>query len=411
MGDFPEVLDAVKDMSAAIDHFRTGYDQRLRDVQRDRDEDRQRLELLEAGRSSPGQTGAGSAAPLRYKSYHVGDATLYELPSDVKLSDVLRPATPPPVSFSRWLGAQMAGEHCKDREALEYARSVEKKQLLTSTTGVLVPVEFQSEWIDLIRSNLVLNAAGMTTVVMDNKTYNASRLATDPTSAWHSEAAAITVANPTFTSASMTAQTLTTRCSGSVELSQDSPDFGEQLARAMARSMAVALDEAGLVGSGTPPTPRGITNTTGRGSVTGVGAVTDYSKVLQGVRILLDANLSLEVATRVAVMSPRVWEKFEGLATGISGDKTQLARPRALEATRFLVTSGQGLDTGSPGTGIMILGDFSDLVLGVRRAAAVEVVKTSEYVDKLVVEFIGYGRFDYLVRRPASFVTLEGITT
>jgi branched-subunit amino acid ABC-type transport system permease component len=31
-------------------------------------------------------------------------------------------------------------------------------------------------------------------------------------------------------------------------------------------------------------------------------------------------------------MSPSVWATYEGLATGITSDKTQLPRPRALEA-------------------------------------------------------------------------------
>jgi HK97 family phage major capsid protein len=173
--------------------------------------------------------------------------------------------------------------------------------------------------------------------------------------------------------------------------------------------MAVELDQTGLIGTGTPPEPRGIRNTAGRGQVTGVGALTDYAEMLQGVRLLLNADLSLEAATRVAIMSPRVWEDFEGLATGISGDKTQqLPRPRALEATRFLVTTN-GLDTGSPLSSTVFLGDFSDLVLGVRRTASVEALKLQSYADKLILEFVGYLRADYMVRRPASFVTLEGV--
>jgi hypothetical protein len=97
-------------------------------------------------------------------------------------------------------------------------------------------------------------------------------------------------------------------------------------------------------------------NTSGRNQVTSGGAFTDYSKVLSGVRALLDDNVSLEVATAVAIMSPGVWQRFEGLATGIASDKTQLARPRALENTRFLVTTN-GLDTGSPLTSTIFMGD------------------------------------------------------
>ena len=40
----------------------------------------------------------------------------------------------------------------------------------------------------------------------------------------------------------MTAQTLVTRPTGSVEVAQYCPDFGRQLAAAMAKAMAVELD-------------------------------------------------------------------------------------------------------------------------------------------------------------------------
>jgi hypothetical protein len=56
------------------------------------------------------------------------------------------------------------------------------------------------------------------------------------------------------------------------------------------------------------------------------------------------------------------------------------------------------------------MGDFRDLVLGVRREASVEALKLTSYASNLVLEFVGYLRADYMVRRPSSFVTLEGVT-
>ena len=257
---------------------------------------------------------------------------------------------------------------------------------------------------------MVLNTAGMTTVTMEAKTLNASAVATDPTASWHTEAAAISIANPTFAARTLTAETLVTRCQASVEVAQDSPDFGAQLASVMTKAMAVELDRVGLVGSGTPPEPQGIFGTSGIGQVTGVGAIGDYAEMLTGVRTLLDANVPLETATASVVMAASVWEDYEGLATGISSDKTQLPRPAALQSTRFLVTGHNLNDASSPSGTTAFMGDFSDLVLGVRRESSVEVLKLSSYAGNLLLEFIGYLRADFLVRRPASFVTLEGIT-
>jgi HK97 family phage major capsid protein len=422
MSVLAEVKQAVDEMNEGIETWKKIQDGKLADMKKQLDELknggapagevaalRDRIEELETRASSPGRTAPGALAPARrWKTYHSGDGLVYELPHDVKLADVIRPKAQPEISFERWLAAAMAGEACRDKAALEFAR--EFKQITTATTGVPIPESYQSQWIDRIREQMVLSAAGMTLLTMDNKVLNASRLVTDPTATWHTEAASISAANPTFAGVALTAKTLVTRCTGSVEVSQDSPDFGAQLARAMAASMATELDRVGLVGSGTPPEPQGILGTSGVGQVTGVGAIADYAEMLQGIRILLDVgNLPLDVATRVAVMSPRVWEDFEGLATGISSDKTQLPRPRALEATRFLVT-GNGLDVGSPLTSTIFLGNFSDLVLGVRREASVEALKLTTYASNLILEFVGYLRADYMVRRPASFVTIEGVT-
>jgi len=49
------------------------------------------------------------------------------------------------------------------------------------------------------------------------------------------------------------------------------------------------------------------------------------------------------------------------------------------------------------------------LVLGVRREASVEALKLTTYASNLLLEFVGYLRADFMVRRPASFVTPEGV--
>ena len=71
-----------------------------------------------------------------------------------------------------------------------------------------------------------------------------------------------------------------------------SPDFGSQLAGAMAKAMAVEVDRAGLIGTGTPPEPHGIAGTSGINNVPTVGALTDYSKLLSAIRLLLEDNVS-----------------------------------------------------------------------------------------------------------------------
>jgi HK97 family phage major capsid protein len=370
---------------------------------------RERIESLEAGNDRP--RGGNAVTDLPYRKYHTAQGEMIEVPSHVKLADVpeLKAAKQPEISLERWLGATIAGERCGDKEAVQFAR--EQKQLVTTTTGVLIPVEYQSQWIDLLRANSVLNAAGMRTVVMEAKTQTHSAVTADPAVSWHSEAGSINAANPTFAARTLTAQTIVARCQASVELAQDSPDFGAQLAMVMTKAIGAEIDRVGLEGSGTPPQPRGIKNTSGRSSQTSVGALTDYEELTSGIGELLQANCDLEQVSKFAIMNPRTWTAYQNLVTGISSDKTPLARPASIANTRFLVTSNiAGNAASSPQVvSTIYLGDFRDLLFGVRRESSIEVLKLDTYAGNLLLEFVGYARVDFLVTRPASFHTVEGV--
>lgn len=366
-----------------------------------------RIETLEAKADRPAKT--DKAERLPYSVSYTDHGPIYNLPNNVKMSDVLRPEKTPEISFERWLGATVSGERSGDKEAVQYAR--EKKQLLTTTSGILIPIEYQSQWIDLLRAKSVLNAAGMRTTTMTAKTQTHAAVTADPNATWHSENGSISADNPTFAARTLTAQTLVTRCQASLEVSQDSPDFGQQLAQVMSRAMAAEIDRVGLEGSGSAPEPRGIKNTSGRSSQTSVAALTDYEEITSGIGELLSANCDLEQVSKFAIMNPRTWTAYQNLVTGISSDKTPLARPRSIEETRFLVTSNiAGNWSTSPLVASTVyLGDFRDLLFGVRQESAVEVLKLDTFGSNLLLEFIGYARVDFVVLRPASFHTIEGV--
>ncbi|MEX2125809.1 MAG: phage major capsid protein [Woeseia sp.] len=369
-----------------------------------------RVEGIEALHDRPKLSGNRQAT--EYKKFETSNGPVFELPSHVKMADVseLQAEKKPEISLGRWLGATVAGDRCGDAEALKYVR--ESKQMVTTSTGVLIPAQYISQWIDLIRAQSVLNTAGMRTVTMAGKTQVHSAVTVDPLATWHSEAGSISADNPTFAARTLSAETIVVRCQGSVELVQDSPDFGEQLARVMTKAMGQEIDRVGLHGSGTPPEPQGIFGTSNILTETGVGTPTNFAELLSGVRKLLEENMPLEVATANAIMSPRTWATYEGLVTGISSDLTQLPRPRALENMRFLVTTGvsNALGSDSPlDDSAIFLGDFRDLLMGVRREASIEVLKATTYASNLLLEFIGYARVDFLVTRPTSFCVLTGV--
>jgi HK97 family phage major capsid protein len=395
------LVEKIEKMGTGLEEFTTSAGETVAKLQG-------RVEMLEARNDQPNM--ARKAEPDGYRIHEAEAGSVYELEAKTRMVDVLPPEKRPEIPLGRFLAAAVLGEKCHDAGAVAYAR--EQKQLTTGTSGVVIPAQYISDWFDLLRSQMVLNAAGMTTITMDAKSQTAAAMATDPTATWHTEAGSISAGNPTFAARTLTAQTVVARCQASVEVAQDSPDFGMQLAGAMTKSIAGEIDRVGLHGSGTPPEPEGIFAASNTNEVTGVGTPTNYAEILAGVQALLEANVGLDAATAFAIMSPRTWATYEGLATGISSDSTQLPRPQALEDTQFLVTSAVSnvLATSSPATdSAVFLGDFSDLVLGIRQEASVKVLETTNYASNLLLEFVAYARCDFMLARPASFCVLRGV--
>jgi HK97 family phage major capsid protein len=354
----------------------------------------------------PGAGGYDPAPGPGFKTYHTAHGDVLELASTVKLADVLPAKNTSDVSLDRWLAATMLGDRCEDKSALDYVKDT--KQVSGGTSGVLVPEWFQGEWIDNLRANMVLQAAGMQTATMTQRTVTASRVLTDPPVAWRAEGGVLAAGDPTFELRQLVAKSVAVRVQATAELAQDSPDFGAQLLQVMGRALAHEIDRVGLVGSGTGSEPAGIHNTTGIGTVTAVGTPANYSAFISGLQTLLEANVALERAETNAIQSPRTWATLENLQ---ATDNQPLQRPRALERMTFRPTTGipNNLGVGA-NESIVLLGDFSDLVLGVRLDASVEALRLQTFAENLLLEFVGWARVDFLVRRPASFVALEGVT-
>jgi len=385
-----------------IDAFGEGVTQLRSDLEN-------RIEALEAHNDRPR---GESRKDTPYKVFHVGNEKRIMLPHNVKAANVpeLAPAKQPEIPLERWLAAAVLGEDCKDVEAKEYAR--ELKALTTATTGVLIPTEYQPEWIDRIRAAMVLNRAGMRTILMTDKNFTASAVTADPSVTWHAEAGSVTASNPTFAARTLTAKTAVIRSQATLELASDSPDFGNQLTNVLTGAIAAEIDRVGLHGTGTNM-PQGIYGAAGITTTTSVGVPADFTDLTGAIKTLMENGVPLEVAAKFAIMSPRTWLTYENLVTGITSDKTPLRRPPSLEGMEFLVTSNVSntLDDGSsPQSGSAVfLGNFADLAMGIRQQASIQAIKADSYVGNLVLDFIAYARVDFALLRPASFVVLDDV--
>lgn len=350
-----------------------------------------------------GAKGRGAAELKGVKVHYGAKGEVYELAPQARIADVVKAAEKPPIDLGRWLSAALLGERCEDKAALQYAA---EKAVSSGSTGILLPVEYQGEWGDAVRAQMVLNACGMTTVTMNAGQVTTSRLVSDPSVSWRAEAGAVSASDPVFELQNLVAKSLAVRTVGSVELVQDSPDWGSQLMAVMTKAMAVEVDRVGLMGTGSSNQPRGIFNTSGVNTVAGASYWPSFDAMIYGIQKLLEANCALEDVDKNAIMSPRSWGTLERLRTA---DGNPVQRPKALEKTAFRPTTGIPNNLGSGSDSAIIQGDFSKLVLGVRLEASVEALRLASYGSNLQLEFLGYTRVDFLVRRPASFTVVTGI--
>lgn len=349
--------------------------------------------------------GSGFAVP-GVKVHHGAHGEVYELKSGVPLaSAVPSKGSEPDVPLDRWLAATMLGDRCEDKAALHFAN--ETKSLSGSATGILLPQAFQGQWIDNLRSYMVLEAAGMTTATMGARTVTSSRVVSDPPVSWRAEGGSLSAGDPTFELRNLVANTLAVRVQGTAELAQDSPDFGSQLMTVMGMALAHEIDRVGLVGTGLNNQPQGIINTPGISTIASIGTPT-YQDLVTGLQRLLESNVPLDRCDGNAIMSPRTWATLENLE---SADGQPIRRPQALNNMVFRPTTSIPNNLGdAENASLMILGDFSDLVLGVRMEASVEALRLQSFAENLMLEFVGWTRVDFMVRRPASFTVLEGVT-
>jgi HK97 family phage major capsid protein len=274
--------------------------------------------------------------------------------------------------------------------------------------GALVPAPLAAQLIDRLRARSVAMEAGAQTVPMTAQTLAIARQVNDPAAAWRNENAAIAESDPSFDRVSFTARSLAVRFNVSRELLEDGQNTAEASATILAGAMAVALDAAVLVGSGTAPTPQGIRGTSGLQSVsmgTNGAALTGWAPVLDLVRDLEAANAGLVSAM---IAAPRTARSINGLVDS-TGQPLQppprLAGIPLLVSTGLPITETQGTATNAS---TVLAGDFAQVMIGLRTALQVSVLD-QRYAELGQVGMIAWLRADVQVARPAAIGRIVGI--
>ncbi|MAT71205.1 MAG: phage major capsid protein [Planctomycetaceae bacterium] len=288
-----------------------------------------------------------------------------------------------------------------------------------SQGGYILNPGLSGQILDLARSASVAMRAGAMTLPMDVRELSIARITSDPTPMWRAEGQAVQGSTVLFDRVTLRAKTLAVAMPVTIELLEDAANAERIITQCMQAALGAELDRAILMGAGNENEPRGIRNQSGVGSIASVGTPTDYSDLSEAVGQVLAANYPGGASGLAWVAHPRDAETYDGLtdSTGQPLNPTPWAR----DLQRFTTTSLPTDEGGGSDESIGIVGDFSQVLVGMRTTGAnVRILDAGTVTDadsvthnaaselkKLIVAYI---RADVALLRPSWMTVLSGIT-
>ena len=278
-----------------------------------------------------------------------------------------------------------------------------------STGGFAIPSRLAPAILDsMTASSTCLQAGAGITLIDGSKSYTTAAVDGIPSAAWRLEAGNVAESDPSFRGVVATPKSLAFYFKISRELLADGQDLDRALQTLIAQSFALALDKAGLRGSGANPEPRGLLNTAGVNAITSGAAgaaLAGYSKFFEGAGAILGADHAMPTA---AIMNPRSLVKLGGLAD-TTGQPLRV--PGMLENMALLSTSQipVNLTVGaSTDCSEIYLGNFADMQFIMRETVSVQLLRESFALTGQLA-FVGHVRADVVVSRPKSFAIVTGV--
>jgi HK97 family phage major capsid protein len=280
-----------------------------------------------------------------------------------------------------------------------------------ATGGFLLPTILSGQVIDRLRPKIAVTSAGAPVIPVENHVVKIPRIGTGVTAAWKVENDLVAESSPAFESVTLTPKTLAVNCRISRELFDDLSSLAMvSIENEILRQMAVQIDAAALLGSGTNPTPAGLLNTTGVTQVANGtnGTVASWSMVTDSIKRLRTNN----VEPTATIAHPRTWATLGGLTDTLG---QPLRQPPYIDGVAQSDTTSVPINvtTGtSSDTSYTFTGDWKQMYVGTRIANGfgVRLVNDqSRYVDQLQVALVAYARVDFGVAHPESFVIQKGV--
>jgi len=246
--------------------------------------------------------------------------------------------------------------------------------------GYMLAPTVANNLIDLARARSVTSDAGVRTLDMPSGDLRLVKLESDPTLGWVAESGEFTQDSPTFGSINMRARKMGVIVRVSREILEDSANASSFIDQILAEAAAAELDRVVLEGSGAGEEPKGILNHADILEEDVSGGI-DWDNFITAHRKIRDKNGE----PGAIIMPPTVAETLASLKINSEDNHYAMAPAGVGDLPRF-VTSKLGTDKA-------VLGDFSQVVVGIR--SGIEVV-ASELASG--DNNSGFGRDEVLIR-------------
>lgn len=282
--------------------------------------------------------------------------------------------------------------------------ALEQRVTTTGTAGELVPTDHRADqYIEPFRNSLLARKLGVRVLSGLSGNLSVPKHGTGTTVGWVAENSALTASDMTFDEVTLSPKHAGGLCEMSRQLiMQSSPDV-EQLARSdLSAMLAQAIDSALILGGGTNE-PDGVLATAG--IQTANLATLSWANVLGMVQ---KADL-VNAAAVNWIGSTKVKAKLAGTlkASGIAGYLLEGGRMADLPA---YFTNQVPEKAGSPNTGRLILGDWSQVLLGIWSELDILVNPYAETAySKGNVLVRAMSTVDIALRHPEAFVVAEDL--
>ena len=278
--------------------------------------------------------------------------------------------------------------------------SKEEKRVMNTITdsagGYIVPDSIAASVVRQALDETVVLKSGGAVFDMQEKNVTVPKITDSPAGEFKVENESFNFGDLTFSGIDLEAKTLIAGIKMSMELAEDGNDIERHIENSLAESLALALDKAALKGDGTGANPTGILHTTGIqtiDSATDLIDLTDYDVISEAVQKVEEEN-----GTPGAVIyNPTIKGNFDRLTDNSNQPLTPL--PSYQNLNKFVTNS---LDNDE-----IFVGDFSQLLWGIRSGLRIEISRVAEdSFSKGQVLVRAYLRGDVALARPNNFVVI-----